>query len=162
MNNFPVQHEGKTYWVSRSVAVACFVFTTINDRFHVLANQRGEGSADFHGYWNAPCGYLDFGETTAEAAIRETYEETGVRISKVDFVGFDDNPKSEHQNVTFRYCSYVSDNTLINDIYNLNGGEVDEVSNVKWIPYDELDNYKWAFGHKELIIKLLEQWKLPK
>ena len=162
MNNFPVQHEGKTYWISRSVAVACFVFTTINDKICVLANQRGEGSADFHGYWNAPCGYLDFGETTVEAAIRETYEETGVRINKVDFVGFDDNPKSEHQNVTFRYCSYVSDNTLINDIYNLNGGEVDEVANVKWIPYDELDNYKWAFGHKELIIKLLEQWKFPK
>ena len=62
MNNFPVQHEGKTYWVSRSVAVACFVFTTIKDKICVLANQRGEGSADFHGYWNAPCGYLDFGE----------------------------------------------------------------------------------------------------
>lgn len=162
MNNFPVQHEGKTYWVSRSVAVACFVFTTINDKICVLANQRGEGSADFHGYWNAPCGYLDFGETTAEAAIRETYEETGVQLRSVEFVGFEDNPRSEHQNITFRYCSYVSDNTLITDIYNLNGGEVDEVANVKWIPYDELDNYKWAFGHKELIINLLEQWKLPK
>lgn len=162
MNNFPVQHEGKTYWVSRSVAVACFVVTMIDGKPHILANQRGKGAADFQGYWNAPCGYLDFNETTAQAAIRETYEETGVQLKDVYFYGFDDNPKSEHQNVTFRYCAYVSDNTLINDIYNLNGGEVDEVANVKWIPYDELDNYKWAFGHKELIIKLLEQWKFPK
>lgn len=162
MNNFPVQHEGKTYWVSRSVAVACFVVTIINNKPHILANQRGNGAADFQGYWNAPCGYLDFNETTAQAAIRETYEETGVQLTEVYFYGFDDNPKSENQNVTFRYYSYVHDNTLINDICNLNGGEVDEVANVKWIPYDELDNYKWAFGHKELIIDILEQCKLPK
>ncbi len=158
MNNFPVQHEGKTYWVSRSVAVACFVFTTINDRFHVLANQRGEGSADFHGYWNAPCGYLDFGETTAEAAIRETYEETGVQLRYVDFAGFDDNPKSEHQNVTFYYFSFIKENTLINNIFNNRGGEENEVSDVKWIPIDELDNYQWAFGHKNIIKKIAYEY----
>lgn len=158
MNNFPVQHEGKTYWVSRSVAVACFVFTTINDRFHVLANQRGEGAADFHGYWNAPCGYLDFGETTAEAAIRETYEETGVRIRYVDFAGFDDNPKSEHQNVTFYYLSFIKETTLTNNIFNNRGGEENEVSDVKWIPVDELDNYQWAFGHGSIIKKIAEEY----
>ena len=26
MNNFPITHEGNTYWISRSMAVACFVF----------------------------------------------------------------------------------------------------------------------------------------
>jgi 8-oxo-dGTP diphosphatase len=140
------------------VAVACFVFTTINDRFYVLANQRGEGSADFHGYWNAPCGYLDFGETTAEAAIRETYEETGVQIRQVDFVGFDDNPKSEHQNVTFYYLSFIKDHTLINNIFDNRGGEENEVSDVKWIPVDELDNYQWAFGHKSIIKKIAYEY----
>lgn len=156
MNNFPVQHEGKTYWVSRSVAVACFVFTLLDGKISVLANQRGEGAADFHGYWNVPCGYLDFDETTAEAAIRETYEETGIQLSDVRFMGFDDNPKSEHQNITFRYWAFIGDNTKINDIYNNRGGEENEVANVAWIPIKELDNYKWAFGHKQII---LDFWK---
>lgn len=156
MNNFPVQHEGKTYWVSRSVAVACFVFTWLNGKLSVLANQRGEGAADFHGYWNVPCGYLDFNETTAEAAVRETYEETGIQLNEVRFMGFDDNPKSEHQNITFRYWAFISDNTKINDIYSNRGGEENEVANVAWIPIKEVDNYKWAFGHKQII---LDFWK---
>ena len=85
MNNFPITHEGKTYWVSRSMAVACFVFANINNEWRVLANQRGTGAADFNGLWNVPCGYLDFDETTKEAAMREVYEETGVKIPEPFF-----------------------------------------------------------------------------
>jgi GrpB-like predicted nucleotidyltransferase (UPF0157 family)/ADP-ribose pyrophosphatase YjhB (NUDIX family) len=38
------------------------------------------------GYWSTPGGHLDFGETPAECAARETEEETGVRISDAEFV----------------------------------------------------------------------------
>ncbi|MGN6389021.1 MAG: NUDIX hydrolase [Burkholderiaceae bacterium] len=33
-----------------------------------------------HGYWTLPAGYMENGETTAEAAMRETLEEAGARI----------------------------------------------------------------------------------
>lgn len=33
------------------------------------------------GYWTLPAGYLELGETTAEGAIRETFEEAGARIT---------------------------------------------------------------------------------
>ncbi|HLS88518.1 MAG TPA: NUDIX hydrolase [Sphingobacteriaceae bacterium] len=33
-----------------------------------------------YGLWVIPGGYVDLGETVREAAIRETYEETGVRV----------------------------------------------------------------------------------
>lgn len=158
MNNFSVQHEDKTYWISRSVAVACFVFTTINNKTCILASQRGEGSADFHGYWDAPCGYLDFGETTEEAAIRETYEETGVKLRYTKFIGFDDDPKSIHQNITFYYLSFIKETILTDNIYDNRGGEENEVADVKWIPIDELDNYQWAFDHKNIIKKIYEQF----
>ena len=74
------EHAGETVWVHRSIAVAGFIFCRINNEWCVLANQRGEGAPDFQGYWNCPCGYLDFDETLAEACSREIYEETGVNI----------------------------------------------------------------------------------
>jgi 8-oxo-dGTP pyrophosphatase MutT (NUDIX family) len=81
MNNFPITKDGKVYWVARNVAVACFVFAPINGEWCVLANQRGKGTPDFQGLWNCPCGYLDYNETTKEAAKREVYEETGIKIN---------------------------------------------------------------------------------
>lgn len=33
-----------------------------------------------HGYWTLPAGYMENNETTADAALRETYEEAGARI----------------------------------------------------------------------------------
>ena len=65
------EHAGETVWVHRSIAVAGFIFCKINDEWCVLANQRGEGAPDFQGYWNCPCGYLDFDETLAEACSRK-------------------------------------------------------------------------------------------
>lgn len=41
---------------------------------------------DRRGYWSTPGGHLDFGESPAAAAVRETEEETGVRVEHVEFV----------------------------------------------------------------------------
>ncbi len=38
------------------------------------------------GFWSSPGGHLDFGESPVDAAIRETYEEAGVRVRDVEFV----------------------------------------------------------------------------
>lgn len=162
MNNFPVQHEGKTYWVSRSMAVACFVFAHINGKWCVLANQRGEGTPDFQGCWNVPCGYLDYNETTKEAAIRETYEETGVKLDDVLFWGFNDDPEDNRQNVTFRYFTLIDDPqpSFASLSTEAMGGEENEVSSVAWIPLNNIADYDWAFEHDILILELLELLEL--
>lgn len=33
-----------------------------------------------HGFWTLPAGFMENGETTAQAAIRETHEEAGTRV----------------------------------------------------------------------------------
>jgi 8-oxo-dGTP pyrophosphatase MutT (NUDIX family) len=73
------EHAGKTLWSGRYCAVAAFAFCKIKGEWCVLANQRGEGTPDFQGYWNCPCGFLDM-EKAEEACSREAFEETGVKI----------------------------------------------------------------------------------
>ena len=47
MKNFPVQHEGKTYWIARNTAVTCFVFAPIDGEWCILANKRGKNAPDY-------------------------------------------------------------------------------------------------------------------
>ena len=37
-----------------------------------------------HGMWTIPAGYLENGETVSEGAIRETLEEAGARVDKLE------------------------------------------------------------------------------
>jgi len=152
-------------WFSRSMATAIFVYCRDkNGNLHVLASERGKGAADFQGYWNCPCGYLDFGETTKQCAIRELGEETGIGVSEdiVKFIAYEDDPvKANHQNVTFRFGVDVRDHT-IEDLSNFShkGNEKDEVGEIAWIPITDIDKYQWAFGHKATIIDIARSLKL--
>jgi 8-oxo-dGTP diphosphatase len=58
------------------VGVGCIVMH--EGRTLLVRNRRGS--------WSTPGGHLDFGESPAAAAMRETKEETGVRVEHVEFV----------------------------------------------------------------------------
>jgi 8-oxo-dGTP diphosphatase len=51
---------------------------------------RGDGQLlmvqNHRGFWSTPGGHLDFGESPAECAARETFEEAGLRVAHVEFV----------------------------------------------------------------------------
>lgn len=154
--NICIEKDGKTYWISRSVAVACFVFALVNGKWCILTNQRGENTPDFQGYWNCPCGYLDYDETTEEAAVREVYEETGVKLKNIMFFDFNDSPSSNKQNVVFYYYSILLETPSVNLNSASRGGEENEVSEIKWIPLNEINCYNWAFDH-DIKINILKK-----
>ncbi len=52
------------------------------------------------GTWTMPGGKLDFGETFEEAARRETTEETGMRLNKVDVICMNNDVVEDAQFVT--------------------------------------------------------------
>lgn len=147
-------------WYSRSMAVAVFAYCKDkNGKWNVLASERGKGTPDFQGYWNCCCGYLDFNETTAMAAIRELKEETGV-VSEADslqFIGYEDSIFANHQNVTFRFCVIYENKTCDDFSFTHKWNEKDEVGKIMFIPLDEIDKYKWAFGHEKRIIEIAKQ-----
>ena len=143
-------------WWSRSVAVLAVTFGIDKDNErYVLASQRGPGTPDpeFVGCWNCCCGYLDFNESTKMAAIRETYEETGIDISDCEFIDMEwiDEPGSDkRQNISHRFLVILSD-TIDKYEFSKKNNEKDEVGEIKWIPVSKIDDYKWAFGHNEII-----------
>jgi len=157
MKNFQFQHNGKTYWYSRSVGSGIFVFTEDEGgRLCVLANKRGVNAPNHNGEWNCPGGYLDFDETTKECAVRECFEETGIKIADLDNVrlfGIQDSPTAENQNVMFRYTTFIEGGTEMN--FDLSNSEKGEVAAIGWIPVDEIGVYKWAFGHDRIIKEIV-------
>jgi len=158
MKNFPIEHEGKTYWISRAVAVVGYIFTFDNGKLLVLANKRGKGTPNYQGYWNCPCGYLDFDETTREACVREIEEETNLTVNPKSLMldSIQDDPTEDsNQNITFRYWDF---NVLYKalTIY-AKGAEPDEVEDVEWIPVEELDNYQFAFDQEKTIKRIVRQ-----
>lgn len=148
--NFSVNCDGKEYWISRSIAVLGLVYViTPSKSIYILANKRGIGTPDYQGYWNMPCGYLDYNETCKEACIREIYEETGITVPFVNFWTVSDALTDTKQNVTLRY--YCCLDSLLEVNKDDFGGEKNEVEEIRWIKLDDINNYNWAFNHLEII-----------
>jgi 8-oxo-dGTP pyrophosphatase MutT (NUDIX family) len=156
--------ECRTLYDGRYCAVVAFIFAVVNGKFCVLANRRGVGTPDFQGFWNCPCGFLERNEFGNEGAARETFEECSYKINpkKLKMVGVQTDPvKSNNGNVTIRFSAFVGSDYLFEKAeLNRNGGEENEVDDIKWIPVDEIDMYDWAFGHEETIREVMPgKWK---
>lgn len=54
------------------------------------------------GYWTLPAGYMENGETTAEAAVRETLEEAGARIQLHDLFSLINVPHVHQVHLFYR------------------------------------------------------------
>lgn len=140
--------KSEEYWVSRSNIVSVCVYCKAPDgRWCTLANQRGSGN------WNYVHGYLDYGETLEDAAVRECFEETGVRFSK-DLLRFNGTDSSRlYGNVSSRYSAVLPGTT---DDYpvSMANAEPGEVLDVAWIPLNELNKYKWVFPQDKTLIQV--------
>jgi 8-oxo-dGTP pyrophosphatase MutT (NUDIX family) len=149
-------------WFSRSMASAMFVFCKDKaGNWYVLASERGEEAADFRGFWNCSCGYLDYNETTKDCAMRELYEETGILIDEdvVNFVNYEDSPEANRQNVTFRFAAFIEDSIIDDFTFSKKNNEGKEVGEIKWIKVDEIDDYMWAFNHDKRIKEIFNTRK---
>ena len=155
MKNFSFEHNGQTLWYSRSLAASCIIFGyNSNDEICVLANQRGDGCELNNFLWNVPGGFIDFDESAEEAAVRETFEETGLKVpsSELTLVVLDTAPLSARQTMTAAFTHRLPDDINIEDIALTNeNAEPGEVADIKWIPISEINKYQWTRGQKKRI-----------
>lgn len=145
-------------WHSRSMAVTVVVCNPQGTKF--LVEKRGPGCPDFIGKYCFPCGYLGWDETLRNAAWRELYEETGLKIQshELQFLGINDNPNSNRQNVTVRFKLELTDEQMEDAVKaftsdsEARGGEAAEVECLRIINIEDVIAHQedFAFNHADL------------
>ncbi len=65
-------------------AVICYVYDEPRRKYLLIHKAKGKFGG---GFWNGPGGKIEAGESAEEAAKREMFEETGLRISNLEEAG---------------------------------------------------------------------------
>jgi 8-oxo-dGTP diphosphatase len=96
----------------------------------------------FQGAWALPGGFVEYGETTESAVIRELLEETGLRVKILTLLGVYSDPHRDPRGhtVTVAYLIHQVGGTL-------QAG--DDAGNVKFFKRDELPEL--AFDHAVIV-----------
>jgi len=102
----------------------------------------------FQGTWALPGGFVDYGEKTEEAMVREMSEETGLKITICSLLGVYSDPHRDPRGhtVTVAYLVERVGGTL-------NAG--DDAKDVKFFKRDELPTL--AFDHASIVKDAFER-----
>ncbi|MGQ0534625.1 MAG: NUDIX hydrolase [Methanobacteriota archaeon] len=116
---------------------------------HVLLVKPSRGF--FTGRWGLPGGYVDYGESPEDAAVRETLEEVGVRIRL--------------ERLLIVHNGYVREKGLhfVTHVYEASAEseafvpKSDEIEDVRWFPLDECLSMMGSWSAREGIERLLKE-----
>lgn len=100
------------------------------------------------GKWSLPGGFVDGGEDPREAAVREAYEETGLRIkvTRLLEVFYHPSPSSSATPIVIAFEAEQMGGELV---------AADDAEDVAWFRADRLPELAFASTHA-----LLQQWRL--
>lgn len=96
--------------------------------------------------WQFPAGGIEDGETPEEAAVRETLEETGLKVEAVSLIGQRVHPKTGRE-MSYTACQVVDGEAHVAD--------ADELDAVAWVTLDEIPEYV-PYGLFDPVQKYLE------
>ncbi|MDP3971219.1 MAG: NUDIX hydrolase [bacterium] len=128
------------------------VDAVIIDKNKILLTKRADKLRE-NGKWSLPGGFVEHGETTSEAVMREVLEEVGYTSVVEDLLTIIDKPNrksDDRQNISFAF--------VIKLIKKVSEPDSEEVSEVKWFDINKLPSEKEiAFDHLEIIWHYIDQ-----
>ncbi|HYC79820.1 MAG TPA: NUDIX domain-containing protein [Candidatus Binatia bacterium] len=106
----------------------------------ILMGKRTGGTGE--GQWCLPGGKLEFNERLKDCALREVFEESGIRLEAVEFVNLNNDPRGHEHWVHVNYQADTSSDPQLT--------EPERFTAWDWFSLDELPEPVF-FGHKKLI-----------
>ncbi len=102
-------------------------------------------SDPYEGFWALPGGFVEVGETTEEAAVREAREETGLEVELVRLVGVYSEPDRDPRghNVS---CAYLA---------RVRGGEPEAATDAAEVSFLDPKEVELAFDHERIVADAL-------
>ena len=107
----------------------------------LLMIRRGRGPAQ--GEWSIPGGRVEWGETLAEAVVREVAEETGLAVACAELVGWVERIGDEYHHVILDYGVVPLD-----DADPVAG---DDAAEAAWVPLHEVSDLTLVDGLAEFL-----------
>ena len=103
----------------------------------------------FKDYWALPGGFVDYGETTEHAAIREAKEETSidVKLEKLFNVYSDPDRDPRRHTVSVFYLAHGNFDDAKAD---------DDAKDIAVFSFDDLEGKRIAFDHREILNEVKE------
>lgn len=114
----------------------------ITDGKRIVVVKRGR--EPFKGKWVLPGGFIEYGETAEDAAVREAFEETGMKVKLTNILGVysapDRDPRGHHMSVVFVATEFSGEPK---------GG--DDAAEATWHDLDSLRTGELAFDHDMIV-----------
>ena len=109
-------------------------------------------------YWLVPGGGVDWGESTAEALIREYKEETNLDITVEKFLFLSETIAPDKKKHVINL--YFQIKIIKNSIYDMKLGDEKNLTDLKFITKEEIENIKLYPNIKTQLIQLLNEEKI--
>lgn len=115
-----------------------------------------EAKKKCYGQWNYPAGHMEEGEKITDAAIRETFEETGCKVKLTGVLPiFLENLKDETA-ILFKFTADVIEENITFDTNEILDVQWIDMDTIKHMSREELRSYDINIAH----LKALEENKI--